>query len=338
MERRHQHRNEDQGEEEEKSAPLQSYLYKEHNGNVSVSGPMDVLHVEGHNNKIVLTGLIKKLVISGHNNQLTAEPAGEEDETMIERLTITGHNNSVDNLPCERLIINGHNNTVMVLDCTSFTVNGINNNVYNNGSEVYSQTETHHHASHEDQPRHSVRVSQSHGPRTQVHNINMTGTQGFAMPGLSVDVGDLGVEINSYVRGVLQQCGFDMGGGSGEQYEVEEVGDDASPEPEEEEYVADVEAEEAEEEPRELTLEERNEIINSFPVHKYMPGKDKTDTCSICLEKLRKYENLRTLMCMHSFHQRCVDHWLETNLICPLCRKPLIEEEEEEVPQELESQ
>ena len=38
--------------------------------------------------------------------------------------------------------------------------------------------------------------------------------------------------------------------------------------------------------------------------------------CSICLEK----ENLITLKCKHSFHEKCIGKWMENNYNCPLCR------------------
>ncbi len=323
----------DQGEAEN---PLQSCVFREHNASITVSGPLQLFHVEGHNNQIVLRGLIRKLVLSGHNNQIAAESPEDTDETVVESFVIVGHNNSIDTVPCDRLVVNGHNNTVMVTDCSGVTINGINNSVYNNGTEVRCQSQR--------------------APRPQVRGISVS------MPGMNVDLegdmGNLGVEISSYVQGVLAHCGLDLRGVPSQSQEVDEEEDPeedpeysydnrevASPEPEEEVYVQD---EEEEEEPRELTPEERHEIINAFPVHNYVPGNEKSDTCSICLEKLRRDERMRTLRCMHAFHQRCVDQWLEGNLICPLCRKPLIvqsdsdhdhdaEEEVEEPEEEIEA-
>ena len=320
MERR---ANRDQGEEEEKGSTSRSFLYKDHNSSVTVTGPIDVFHVEGHNNKIVLVGAIRKLILAGHNNQIAAEsnPSEEEDEALVAQFVISGHNNNIDNVPCDKLIINGHNNTVLVTDCTSFSINGINNNVYNNGEEVYAHSASHSH-SHAHNNGFVSSTSISHGSQSHVHNINISGPRAanFEMPAFNIDVGEFGVEINSYVQGILNQCGFDMDEAQVEHIESDEAGDDVSPE-QEDEYVID-----AEEGPEELTEEEREQIINSFPLHKFIPGKEKSDTCSICLERLKKNETIRTLLCMHSFHQKCLDPWLDTNLICPLCRNPLISE------------
>ena len=321
------HRYRDQGEEE-KSSQFRTYLFKDHNKSVTVQGSMDVFHIEGHNNRLVLTGLIRKLVLSGHNNQVSSQTTGSEDP-LVERLVISGHNNNIDSVSCRRLSLSGHNNTVLVNDCEAVKISGFTNNVYNNG-ELISGSQ---HQSHE--------THTSHGGG---------GSHGIA--GLNIDLSNLsglGVEINRYVSGVLQQCGLDPGiAGMEQNYEAsgnvyqEEEGDEEEeyegeenydPEPEgegegdgeeEQEYVeGDPEAPQ-EEEAVELTEEERDQIINAFPVNSYVPGKDKSDNCSICLEKLKRHDVIRTLGCMHSFHQRCLDPWLQTNLICPLCRSSLI--------------
>eukprot|EP00831_Metopus_contortus_P010016 TRINITY_DN13875_c0_g1_i1.p2 TRINITY_DN13875_c0_g1~~TRINITY_DN13875_c0_g1_i1.p2 ORF type:complete len:131 (-),score=45.79 TRINITY_DN13875_c0_g1_i1:220-612(-) len=95
----------------------------------------------------------------------------------------------------------------------------------------------------------------------------------------------------------------------------------------EEEEGSEVEPEgeqESEEEGQVLTKEEVEYIISSFPSHKYIPGKQKSDTCSICLEKFKKNDIVKTIPCAHIFHRRCIDAWLPTNLSCPLCRCPII--------------
>jgi len=41
--------------------------------------------------------------------------------------------------------------------------------------------------------------------------------------------------------------------------------------------------------------------------------------CSICLTDLEK--NIKKLKCDHSFHQNCINEWINTNInTCPLCR------------------
>jgi hypothetical protein len=59
-----------------------------------------------------------------------------------------------------------------------------------------------------------------------------------------------------------------------------------------------------------------NEIKN-FIVSK--TDKDICMTCAICMETLKKDENIVTLKCMHQFHEDIFD-WLKKNRNCPICR------------------
>ena len=40
--------------------------------------------------------------------------------------------------------------------------------------------------------------------------------------------------------------------------------------------------------------------------------------CSICLLELNK--DIKKLKCEHNFHKKCIDEWINTNNVCPLCR------------------
>eukprot|EP00906_Rhabdomonas_costata_P028348 RCo040183 len=42
--------------------------------------------------------------------------------------------------------------------------------------------------------------------------------------------------------------------------------------------------------------------------------------CQICLEAFEDGETLRILLCLHQFHQTCVDKWLRRRRECPVCR------------------
>lgn len=45
-----------------------------------------------------------------------------------------------------------------------------------------------------------------------------------------------------------------------------------------------------------------------------------TDQCSVCLADLEAGEECRSLPCGHVYHRCCIDSWLRTRSVCPLCR------------------
>lgn len=50
---------------------------------------------------------------------------------------------------------------------------------------------------------------------------------------------------------------------------------------------------------------------------------DAMEECIICLESFTAGCALRTLPCMHRYHQGCIDKWLSIHLSCPLCKNSL---------------
>jgi hypothetical protein len=46
--------------------------------------------------------------------------------------------------------------------------------------------------------------------------------------------------------------------------------------------------------------------------------------CTVCLDSLAAGEETRRLPCQHTFHRRCIDHWLLTRRKCPLCNLNII--------------
>lgn len=48
----------------------------------------------------------------------------------------------------------------------------------------------------------------------------------------------------------------------------------------------------------------------------------KSLTCTVCLETDSDVEAVR-LPCGHDFHQECIEPWLLTNKVCPMCRHPV---------------
>ncbi len=57
------------------------------------------------------------------------------------------------------------------------------------------------------------------------------------------------------------------------------------------------------------------------------PALDMGGRCPICLEDLADAVNavgIRTLPCLHYFHQNCVDPWIAGHNTCPLCRRAVV--------------
>jgi len=54
---------------------------------------------------------------------------------------------------------------------------------------------------------------------------------------------------------------------------------------------------------------------------KRFEGNSFTETCGICIEKMKKGDITRQLLCSHSFHVDCIDQWFEKKCCCPFCNK-----------------
>ena len=52
------------------------------------------------------------------------------------------------------------------------------------------------------------------------------------------------------------------------------------------------------------------------------PKADK-ETCCICIEPLEEQQITIQLKCNHIFHKDCILQWLQKELTCPICRRPL---------------
>ena len=69
-------------------------------------------------------------------------------------------------------------------------------------------------------------------------------------------------------------------------------------------------------------------LINSFPTRKVSPADarqqellgENASQCNVCLAPYELNDELRTLPCSHCFHKDCIDPWLRTNAICPVCK------------------
>ena len=44
-------------------------------------------------------------------------------------------------------------------------------------------------------------------------------------------------------------------------------------------------------------------------------------SCSVCLEDIARGQPARALRCGHAFHRACIDRWLRSSRVCPVCRE-----------------
>lgn len=68
---------------------------------------------------------------------------------------------------------------------------------------------------------------------------------------------------------------------------------------------------------------------NHLPVFPYKkPSSDRplpeedglAPRCTICLMDYEEGEELKALPCLHKYHVACIDHWLASNNLCPVCK------------------
>ncbi|KAI0516122.1 hypothetical protein KFK09_008794 [Dendrobium nobile] len=64
------------------------------------------------------------------------------------------------------------------------------------------------------------------------------------------------------------------------------------------------------------------------PYNHISEGEEEAE-CAVCLCGIRTGERVRRLGCYHLFHSECLDGWIRgSNPTCPLCRSPLLAEEQ----------
>lgn len=71
---------------------------------------------------------------------------------------------------------------------------------------------------------------------------------------------------------------------------------------------------------------------NQYPTirfDKVQDSKRLEHDCSVCLTQFEPESEINHLSCGHLFHTECLEKWLDYwNITCPLCRTPLMSEEE----------
>ncbi len=62
---------------------------------------------------------------------------------------------------------------------------------------------------------------------------------------------------------------------------------------------------------------------NKLPVHKVQaPSKDLIEECAICTEEFNKRcDDVAYIDCMHWYHRKCIEEWLQRKNECVVCRQ-----------------
>lgn len=69
-------------------------------------------------------------------------------------------------------------------------------------------------------------------------------------------------------------------------------------------------------------LQQRNAVtIEMLPMRAVADvAAEPCQSCAICYEEWKAGDVVKTLPCLHYYHQSCIDFWLQTKLQCPYCR------------------
>lgn len=83
-----------------------------------------------------------------------------------------------------------------------------------------------------------------------------------------------------------------------------------------------------------------NTIINALVNRKFTrnQNEDHLTECCICMETFTEHCDVTPLSHNenHYFHTKCLEEWLKRNTACPICRTPIVAEEELKFREELE--
>lgn len=63
--------------------------------------------------------------------------------------------------------------------------------------------------------------------------------------------------------------------------------------------------------------------IAALPTHRVEGTCGEQARCPVCLEDFKHGDDLKTLPCLHLYHQACAERWLRTDNSCPVCKTPI---------------
>lgn len=69
--------------------------------------------------------------------------------------------------------------------------------------------------------------------------------------------------------------------------------------------------------------------LRRLPIHRVTQSDQAVSTavsksCSICLADFQINDAVKSLPCLHRFHEKCIDKWLRDKAICPVCKFPAV--------------
>lgn len=71
----------------------------------------------------------------------------------------------------------------------------------------------------------------------------------------------------------------------------------------------------------EYGLQSAREYASGIPVEKYEAKKYNEPICPVCMGDFSPGDEVKVLPCHHNFHPECIDTWLTSKCICPMCRQ-----------------
>jgi hypothetical protein len=80
-----------------------------------------------------------------------------------------------------------------------------------------------------------------------------------------------------------------------------------------------------------LTVCEETEgrvYVEMLPTWKFTQRQAEISVCIICSVNFKKADVVRCLPCLHWYHRDCIDRWLATSVVCPVCKTALPKREE----------
>jgi hypothetical protein len=65
--------------------------------------------------------------------------------------------------------------------------------------------------------------------------------------------------------------------------------------------------------------------VTLYPSYKYTgaPLPEDKKMCAICLADYEVDEDIKTIPCMHFYHQACIDEWMSRSCVCPICKSKI---------------